>query len=947
MKQLDLTLLLASIGLLFLPAASLAQPTQNTPKPANIVLVMPDDAGYGDYACLGNPVMRTPSVDAFKKQSLLFTRFHVSPTCSPCRAALMSGRHEFRAGVTHTIGGRERMALDIHTLPQMLRSAGYTTGIFGKWHLGDEEPHRPENRGFDEVYIHGSGGIGQSGDAPGNTNIDPALWHNGRFVRTQGYCTDLFFAQASRWMKARSEAGESFFAYIAPNAPHAPHVLPPAAYAHYLGKPRVSEGRAKFFGMIENIDTNFGKMLRDLDRWGIADETLVIYLGTDNGGTAGRNFFNAGLRGGKNTSYQGGTRSPCFVRWPAGGVPANAECEALAAHVDLFPTLADLAGATVPAPTARRLEGRSLVPLLNNPTSDWPERVLVHHAGRWPKGQANHFKYTKCAIQNARFTLVNNRELYDLMTDPGETRNVIDDHPEMVEKLRAAYETWWTESQPLMVNENPEGFNHFTFRENYIKQFGKNAVPNPRPDADNHSKDKASPPSREERLRKRKERRRKAAENPAENPGESRPNFVVFLADDMGWGDAATYGHPRIQTPHLDKLAAEGVKFTQCYSAAGVCSPSRAAILTGRTPYRNGVWRHLSGNHEAHLRKSEITYPKMLQGIGYETCHVGKWHLNARPQFNHPDYPQPGDHGYDHWVATHNNASPSHKNPDNFFRNGEPVGATKSYSAQFVAAEAGRWLKEIRDPGKPFALSVWVHEPHSPIATDPKFAALYDGHENATYMGNISQLDHALGQVMDALDAVGVASNTLVFFTSDNGPVARYGGTTGGLRGGKRSDHEGGIRVPGVVRWPGHIPAGTTSDVPVIGTDIFATVLDIVGLPLPDDRTIDGVSMRPAFTGAPLERPVPLFWRTHVSQPGDRVAMRIGDWKIVGNDRLTEFQLFEIQKDWKEERDLAAAMPDQLADMKRTLLALWNEIEREGPREWWHRNPSKSGALNY
>lgn len=434
----------------------------------------------------------------------------------------------------------------------------------------------------------------------------------------------------------------------------------------------------------------------------------------------------------------------------------------------------------------------------------------------------------------------------------------------------------------------------------------------------------------------------------ASSPGN--PNFVVVLADDMGWGDSGTYGHPLIKTPNLDKLAAQGVKFTQCYSAAGVCSPSRSAILTGRTPYRNGVWRHLSGNHETYLRQSEITYPKLLKGIGYQTCHVGKWHLNSKPHFNNEKFPQPGDHGYDYWMYTHNNASPSHKNPDNFVRNGMPLGEQVGYSAQIVAAEAERWLKDIRDPDKPFALSVWFHEPHSPIATDPRFTALYPGHENATYMGNISQLDHALGQVMDALDAIGATENTLVFFTSDNGPVAKFGGTTGGLRGGKRSSHEGGIRVPGVARWPGHIPPASVSQTPVIGTDLFTTILDSAGVPVPADRTIDGVSMIPAFSGRPLERSVPLFWRTHVSMAGDRVALRVGDWKIVGNDLLTSFQLFNIQNDWKEEVDLASQMPQKTSELVKSLLHLWNEIESEGPSHWWLNDPQKpmKGAkLNY
>jgi arylsulfatase A len=430
----------------------------------------------------------------------------------------------------------------------------------------------------------------------------------------------------------------------------------------------------------------------------------------------------------------------------------------------------------------------------------------------------------------------------------------------------------------------------------------------------------------------------------------SHPNFVIFVADDMGWGDSGTYGHPLIQTPNLDKLAAEGVKFTQCYSACGVCSPSRAAILTGRTPYRNGVWRHLSGTHEAHLRASEITYPELLKEIGYETCHVGKWHLNSKQQFNVPEFPQPGDHGYDYWLYTHNNASPSHKNPDNFFRNGEAIGEVKGYSAQIVAGEAALWLEEIRDPEKPFAMSVWVHEPHSPIATDSRFSDLYDGHENSKYMGNITQLDHALGLVMEALDKAGVADDTLLFFTSDNGPVPGYGGTTGGLRGVKRSSHEGGIRVPGVARWPGHIEAGTVSETPVIGSDIFTTILDIVGIDLPSDRTIDGVSMIPAFSGEELDREVPLYWRTHVSQVDDRSALRIGDWKIVSNDEMTGFMLFDIQKDWKEENDLAAEMPEKTEEMKQALFKVWKEIEAEGPSEWWlneRQKPSKGATLNY
>lgn len=447
-------LLLALFG-----GATLATAAVLPSRQPNIILVMPDDLGYGDYACLGNPITRTPCVDAFKQESLLFTQFHVSPTCAPTRSALMSGRHEFMNGVTHTIMERERMSLDTFTVAQMLKTVGYTTGIFGKWHLGDEAAYQPYNRGFDEVYIHGGGGIGQHykgscGDVPGNRNINPTLWHNDKFEQTHGYCTDLFFAQAIKWMDAKRQAKEPFFAYIAPNAAHAPHVVPLEYYQQYRGQPGVNEDTAKFFGMVENIDTNFGKLLQQLKAWGIETNTLVIYLGTDNGGTAGVKIFNAGMRGMKGTPYQGGTRSPCFIRWPAGGVPEGVECDALTAHIDIFPTLAEITGATITDQIKKQVQGVSLLPLLQNPTNAWDRSlVLEHHVGRWPLGRVSESKYRNCSIQDARFELVDNAELYNLKDDPGENKNVIAKYPEETTKLRAIYAQWWKDVQPHLVNE--------------------------------------------------------------------------------------------------------------------------------------------------------------------------------------------------------------------------------------------------------------------------------------------------------------------------------------------------------------------------------------------------------------------------------------------------------------------------------------------------------------
>ncbi|HEX2748416.1 MAG TPA: arylsulfatase [Verrucomicrobiales bacterium] len=444
----------------------------------NIIFILTDDQGYGDLSCHGNPVLQTPNIDRLYKEGKRFTDFQVSPTCAPCRAALLTGRHEFRSGVTHTINERERLAPDAVTLAEVLRSAGYTTGIFGKWHLGDEPDHRPNKRGFDEMFIHGAGGIGQSypgscGDAPGNKYFNPAILHNGKFEKTTGYCTDVFFAQAMKWIE-EVKGKKPFYAHIATNAPHAPLEVRPEDPARYAGK--VPEMTAKFFGMIANIDDNTGKLLAKLTEWGIERDTLVIFM-NDNGGTVGVKLFNAGMRGAKVTPWQGGIRAASFWRWP--GTLTAGDVDALACNIDFMPTLAELAGATLTDKARAQVEGRSLVPLLENPKAPWPERNLVTHVGRWERGKAAESKYDGCAIRNNRWKLVSydpkglkSWQLFDLKTDPGEKDNVASAHPETVGELEAAYDAWWTSVQPQLVNENVPIPAENAFRTLYREQFG-------------------------------------------------------------------------------------------------------------------------------------------------------------------------------------------------------------------------------------------------------------------------------------------------------------------------------------------------------------------------------------------------------------------------------------------------------------------------------------------
>lgn len=460
-----------------LAAACSVEPSlaQAARKP-NIVFVLTDDQGYGDIAALGNRIVKTPNLDHLHAESVRLTDYHVSPTCSPTRCSLMTGRHEFKSGVSHTIFERERMSLKATTLAQVLKSAGYATGIFGKWHLGDAEPYQPNRRGFDETFVHGCGGIGQDypgtcSDAPGNTYFSPTIRHNGVFERTNGYCTDVFFGQALKWIEDRAQSPAPFFAMITPNAPHAP-LMCPEEYQRMYRNLDLPEATQKYFGMVTNIDDNVGKLVSRLTDWGLAANTLLIFM-TDNGGASGVNVFNAGMRGAKGTPYQGGTRVPAFFRWPGQLQPGDRA--GLTAHIDIFPTLAEVAGAKIP--NGVKLDGRSVLPLLKDPAARWPDRIVFTHVGRWPLGKAADAKYTQCRMRNARYSMVNmgpakNWELYDLQADPGETTNVAAQHAEAVRTLDSAYDQWWSEILPLLENETAAPPTNPPYKEAYWKQYG-------------------------------------------------------------------------------------------------------------------------------------------------------------------------------------------------------------------------------------------------------------------------------------------------------------------------------------------------------------------------------------------------------------------------------------------------------------------------------------------
>ena len=369
-------------------AAPIAAKTLAGSRP-NIILVITDDQGMGDLSCTGNPYLQTPHLDAFHAQSTRFSDFHVSPTCSPTRAALMSGRHPLEVGVSHTVGHRDHLAPAVVTLPQALQQAGYQTGLFGKWHLGDEPGYLPQDRGFHEVLMHPAGGLGQYkwGDFEPNVDaryFDNVLLHNDTIVQTTGFCTDVFFDAALAWTGKQLEAGKPFFTYIALNAPHSPMYAPEKNKQRFLAA-GFDEKAAGRYGMVENIDENIGKLMDHRGKWNALENTLVIFM-TDNGMAMGiftingkkHTAFNAGMKGGKASAEEGGTRVPSFWYWK-GQTAEGVDIPALTAHLDLYRTFCELAGATIPE-SKLPPRGRSLVPLLENPTDRKSTRLNSSHS---------------------------------------------------------------------------------------------------------------------------------------------------------------------------------------------------------------------------------------------------------------------------------------------------------------------------------------------------------------------------------------------------------------------------------------------------------------------------------------------------------------------------------------------------------------------------------------
>ncbi len=422
-------------------SAVVARPNAAQP---NIVICITDDQGYGDLGCHGNPVIQTPNIDALAAESVSLNDYHVAPTCSPTRAALLTGHWTNRTGVWHTIMGRSMLRANEITLAQFFKEAGYATGMFGKWHLGDNYPYRAEDRGFTEVYRHGGGGVGQTPDVWDNAYFDGAYFHNGQVEAARGFCTDVFFDQGRQFIRDCVAQNKPFLAYISTNAPHGPLHCP----QKYIDKyPDQTDSIRSFYGMITNIDDNIGQTRQLLKKLGVYENTVFIFT-TDNGTASGEKVFNAGMRGKKGSEYDGGHRVPFMVHWPNGGMTKQYPVNTLTHAVDVVPTLLDIAG--IAPPDDVKFDGVSIKPLLESGVEggteprDWPDRMLVTDSQR----VRTPVKWRKSAVMTQGWRLVNGTELYHMNDDPGQSNDVADDHPERVARMRAFYDAWWAELEP-------------------------------------------------------------------------------------------------------------------------------------------------------------------------------------------------------------------------------------------------------------------------------------------------------------------------------------------------------------------------------------------------------------------------------------------------------------------------------------------------------------------
>ena len=900
-------ILLAS-ALLLITAACHSLSRSDASPPPNIVLFYVDDMGARDAGYLGSEYYETPVLDGFAAESLVFTQaYSAGPNCAPSRAALLTGQYAPRTGV-YTVNSSKRgkakdrrlvptpnrtdLPEDTITLAHCLREAGYATASVGKWHLGDD----PGAFGFD-VNVGGSAwGHPKKGYFP--------PYHLDALVDgPEGeYLTDRLTDEAIGFLEENAE--RPFFLYFPHYAVHTPIQCPDLDRDRFAEKaPSGAHDNAKYAGMLARVDESLERILATLDRLGVAENTIVVFH-SDNGGHGGVTD-NSPLRGAKGMLYEGGIRVPLAVRAP--GRFAAGTCDEPVIGVDLFPTLLALAGAKAPAD--HPLDGESLVPLRRG-SGELERDALFWHFPAYLEGKPTWRTTPVGAVRQGPLKLLEffedgRLELYDLDADPSETTNLAASRPDAAAKLLARMREWRREiGAPVPTEPEPA----------YESQAA------PRPEG-------------------------------------TRPNVILFLADDLGYGEVGCYGQEKIRTPHLDSLSEQGMRFTQHYAGSAVCAPSRCVLLTGR--HAGHAWvRNNSPGHRRNnphregqtpLPAGTTTLATLLDDAGYATAAIGKWGLGGPGEEGEPHH-----QGFDHFFGYLCQAHAHNYYPTHLWRNGEKVAIENpviekpgklteapedfaayqgvNYAPDLMIDEAEEFVRA--HAAEPFFLYFASPVPHAALQVpDDSLRGYPEAWDEAPYLAEtgylphprpraayaamVTRMDEHLGRLLALLDELHLADDTIVLFTSDNGPTYNGGtdseffASSAGLRGRKGNLFEGGLRVPLIARWPHAIPDGKVSDHPSAFCDLLPSVLEMVELEIPDG--LDGTSFAPTLLHYRSAQPRAdyLYWELGKSQ-----ALRVDDWKLIRNvDKKgeTTAMLFDLATDPHEEHDLAESHPEELA----------------------------------
>ena len=879
----------------------------------NILFILSDDQDWTGLSVRMHPDLpnsasdfyRTPNLERFAAQGMRFSAAYApAPVCSPTRISLQTGMSPAKLGWTKAAPAEEGRRLieadnrksispDETTIAEMLKTAGYATAHYGKWHLAGGGP---EANGYDESD-------GDTGNRDADAHVDPNP-------------VDLFgmTERATAFMEKQKQAGKPFFVQMSYYALHLPENALKSTRAFYDAQPpgamHSDPARA---AITTDLDTAVGRLLESLDRLELAGNTYVIYM-SDNG--AGGKGGLRPLSAGKGGVWEGGIRVPLIVRGP--GIASDSWCHQRVVGYDFFPTFCRWAGVKEALPEG--LEGGDLSPLLFEGSREPVRRALEEMIFHFPhyQGDTPHSAIVLGDYKLLHFYETGETRLYNLAEDLAERNDLTVSQPKVAADLKQRLVTYLAEVGASMPRPNPD-FDPAT--EPAGKGGGKGGK-------GKKGRDRVGPASRRssESPGGKQENDRRDAGPTGVDP--TPPNVVLFLIDDMGWRGVGFAGNPHIDTPNCDRLAREGMVFTQAYASAPNCAPTRACLMSGQYTPRHGVYtvvdeRHLPGSphhkvlateSRAELPTESVTIAESLRAGGYATGMIGMWNLGRGKSGPFT----PTGQGFEVF-----------KEPKSLgFEKDAYQRADGAYLSDEFTTAGIEWMEANR--ARPFFLYMAYHDVHAPYDPKPELAEKYRkkseelGVEiDADHAATVEALDQNVGRILDYLDEKRLAENTIVLFTSDNGGTRQY---TAPLNSGKGSLYEGGIRVPFVLRGPG-IAAGLESAEPILSMDVYPTLLDFAGLAAPESHRLDGASLRPLLSGeaGSLARER-VFWHfpCYVGGNGPSSAMRQGDWKIIEFFESQEVEIYDLSTDPGEQNDLGRAMPEKAQELASALHA-WQE----------------------